>query len=251
MLLPQMWLRKRKLETLLKDYPLYDPPHKVEERVLPKEQAQQNFEYFMDVREQRAVYFTKSLKNQFDIEIAATPRGVEALDLWMFQYGGLLLPNEMVEVSYFTYDPPWRGTAVGCNALFDTGIVFGEFLIANCPKLRWEMDPISALRPNAARVLKRELGSGFQRPELTGFQNPHWRACPLHELWTFAHQLAAITTISGLWNYRSAVGDRNTENLRHCLALIFTTKIREYQAGDPTKLYGSTGNPADTEKDDD
>ena len=39
MLLPHMWLRKFYLRRALRDYPLYDPPHKVEEYLLSREQA--------------------------------------------------------------------------------------------------------------------------------------------------------------------------------------------------------------------
>ena len=31
-----VWLRKRRLERALREYPLYDPPHKVEERLLSR-----------------------------------------------------------------------------------------------------------------------------------------------------------------------------------------------------------------------
>ncbi|MGD9544516.1 MAG: hypothetical protein AB7F41_04615 [Methylocystis sp.] len=250
MLLPLMWLRKKKLDRLLKDYPLYDPPHKVEERLLPKAKAQENFEYFMRVRKERVAFFSRWLKDEFGVAIGPTQRGVEALNRWMFQYVGLLLPNRTVEYSYFSYDPPWRGDGAGCNVLFDVGIAFGEFLIANCPNLRWDMDPISALRPNEARIRKREFGLSFWRPMLTGFENPHWGVNPLHMMWTQAHLLGEITTCSGRWNFRNVVGGRDTRDLRNSLAEFFETKIREYEAGDPATLYGSAGIPADLEDDD-
>jgi hypothetical protein len=98
------------------------------------------------------------------------------------------------------------------------------------------MDPISAVRPNEARALKRDFGSSFWRPQLTGFENPNWGVDPLHEFWMLARKLAEIKTFSGMWNYRNSVGVRNTEHLRHWLEQTFTTKIREYEAGDPTTL---------------
>ena len=114
MLLPWMWLRKRKLEPLLKNYPLYDAPHKKEERGLPKAQAQENFDYFMRVREERAAYFAKWLKKNFGVTIEADERGVAALNWWVYKYGSLLLPSRKEQMGYFTYDPPWTG---GCSGV--------------------------------------------------------------------------------------------------------------------------------------
>jgi hypothetical protein len=250
MLLPLMWLRKKKLDRLLKDYPLYDPPHKVEERLLPKEKAQENFDYFMRVRKERVAFFSRWLKDEFGVAIGPTQRGVEALNRWMFRYGGLLLPNRTVEKSYFTYDPPWRGEGAGCNVVFDVGIAFGEFLIANCPNLRWDMDPISALRPNEARILKREFGSSFWRPELTGFENPHWGVNPLHDTYLYATQLEDVVTFAGMKKLHACYTPGSWDILYTSLVTNFSRKIEEYEAGDPATLYGSAGIPAHLEDDD-
>ena len=58
MLLPQAWMRKRSLERALRGYPLYDPPHKVEERLLAGEGRWRKLNYFMRVREQRLAAFS-------------------------------------------------------------------------------------------------------------------------------------------------------------------------------------------------
>lgn len=42
--LPQAYLRRLWLRRALRDYPLYDPPHKVEERLLSKAKAKENFD---------------------------------------------------------------------------------------------------------------------------------------------------------------------------------------------------------------
>jgi hypothetical protein len=47
---PQVKLRRFRLERALREYPLYDPPHKVEERLLASEKAAENFDYFMRMR---------------------------------------------------------------------------------------------------------------------------------------------------------------------------------------------------------
>ena len=91
MLLPQMWGTKLWLQWALKDYPIYDPPHKVEERVLSKEQALENFDYFMRVRQQRVESFRWWLRRYFWTVTQADENGVRALDRWAVSYAGLLL----------------------------------------------------------------------------------------------------------------------------------------------------------------
>ncbi len=113
------------------------------------------------------------------------------------------------------------------------------------------MDPISALRPNEARLLKREFGSSFWRPELTGFENPHWGVNPLHDMWTYAIQLEDITTFAGMKKLHACYTPGSWDNLYYSLVKTFSRIIEEYKAGDPTVLYGSTGIPTDLEGDDD
>jgi hypothetical protein len=48
--------RKRELQRALGEYPLYNPPHKVELRLLTKERAAESFDYFMAVRLVRVAY---------------------------------------------------------------------------------------------------------------------------------------------------------------------------------------------------
>lgn len=193
MLLPQAWLRQRYLRRALRGYPLYDPPHKVEERLLSREKAIENFDYFMQVRQQRAAFFQSWLRRHF--RVAATPDegGVRALSRWGNRYAGLLLYHEGLGVkpreSYFTYAPPWTRAFVGCNVLIDMGIAYGEIILASCPKLHWDVDPISAVFPRMARVLKRESGMGFQRPKLAGFDDPGGDWDALRAVRDFAWQM--------------------------------------------------------------
>jgi hypothetical protein len=196
-LLPHMWLRKQWLRRALQNYPLYDPPHKVEERLLSRAQADENFDYFMRVRLQRMADFRAWLRRYFRVTLTPDTRGVKTLSRWGNKYAGLLLqtkPTGGPTDAYFTYQPSWTGANAGCNVVFDMGITLGEFVIANCPKFYWDVDPVSALFPRTARMLKRESGMGFQRPELTGSDNPasHWAA--LHYVHSFAHHMMWLTT---------------------------------------------------------
>jgi hypothetical protein len=239
MLLPHFWLRRWWLRRALRDYPLYDPPHKVEEYLLSREQAVENFDYFMCVRQQRAAYFQRWLYRYFRVAIAPDENGVRKLNRWGNCYAGFLLvsgPTGNPTDSYFTYEPPWTAENAGHNVLFDMGITLGEFMVANCPKLRWEVDPTSAVLPLTGAMLKKSPGMSFQRPELTGFDDPIVKAHPLHRVWGFAHQmmLYSITT-NGAKRYarqHSFVRD----NIRWQLLNIFRRVMKTYHSPDVDAL---------------
>lgn len=157
MLLPHMQLRKLWLRWAGRRYPLYDPPHKIEERLLSRDKATENFDYFMRVRKERRTYFEGWLRRNFGVALTPDMKGVAKLTCWLNRYGGLLLvvgPDGNPTDTYFTYNPPWVGPNAGYNILFDAGIAFGEIMIANCPKLRWDVDPISAVLPGTAKQHK-------------------------------------------------------------------------------------------------
>jgi len=237
MLLPQMWLRKRKLESLLKDYPLYDPPHKVEERLLPKEQAQENFDYFMRVRKERSAYFVKWLRDEFDATISPDSKGVDALGKWLIKFGGLLFPSDEVYNSYFSYDPPWTGEGAGCNVVFDAGIAFGEIIIANCPMLRWEMGPVSkGLSAKDIKIAKSEFGLEFQRPEITGFDDPWAGAAPLTAVHQIAHQIRKATTFEERNKYFGKFG-LSVKKLECRLSISFENILDGYINGSLLDRY--------------
>jgi hypothetical protein len=239
MLLPQVWLRKLWLQRALRDYPLYDPPHKVEERLLAREQALENFDYFMHVRHQRVAYFRDWLRSYFGVTITPDAKGIKALNRWGNKYAGLLLyerkPSEPTH-SYFTYDPPWTGKNAGCNALFDMGVTMGEFIIANCPKLYWAVDPTQELLPRTTRKLKREPGSSFQKPKLAGSDNPTWTAVPLHDAEMFAWQMQRnMTTFEGMQRFcRRHKADRAL--VRESFLSKFESTLKYYPAFDPNML---------------
>ena len=227
MLLPQMWLRKRWLERALRDYPLYDPPHKIEERLLPKEKAAENFDYFMRVRQQRLAYLQSWLRRHFDVTVTLDEQGMRALNRWGNKYAGFFIvqkPAVNRTGSYFNYVPPWTGDNAGYNVLFDMGIALGEAIITNCPKLHWDVDPISAILPREASRLKRIPGMSFQRPMLTGYDNPVVGKIPLHDVYIFADQMMRyMMTLRG----RNSLAAMHRDNRR----LIRRTVLEGLQSG--------------------
>lgn len=239
MLLPQMWLRRRWLRRALRDYPLYDPPHKVEERLLSKEKAAENFDYFMRVRQQRLAYLQNWLRQHFGVTLTPDRAGVRALNRWGNKYAGLLLiagPDGHPDDSYFTYDPPWTGENAGCNVLFDMGIALGEFIIVNCPKLHWALDPRSAVLPRKTELRKHSPGMSYQKPELTGSDNPVSSFSPLHQVFTFAHEMMLCTiTIEDRMKFHS-LPKMHKANLINYLNNIFHNIIKNYPEFDPNGL---------------
>jgi hypothetical protein len=165
MLLPQVRVRKFWLARAMIGYSLYDPPHKVEESLLSKEKARENFDYFMRVRQQRLSFFRNWLLRYFRVRITLDESGMRALNRWCNKYAGLLLSGDQPGrriYPYFTYDPQWSGGNVGYNLLFDVGIAFGEIIIGMCPKLHWELEPTASLLPRTAKMLKGSPGMSFQ-----------------------------------------------------------------------------------------
>jgi hypothetical protein len=107
------------------------------------------------------------------------------------------------------------------------GITLGEYLIANCPKLYWDIDPTSPVLPRTAKMRKGESGSSFQRPEVTGSDNPAWGWPPFHYVHSFAHQMMYLTTHPRACRYyRQNKADRRLT--RDALLNKFTRAVSDY-----------------------
>lgn len=238
------------VERALYDYPLYDPPHKIEERRLPKEKAAENFDYFMRVRMQRVAQFRNWLQQHFAVTVTLDEEGVRALGRWGNDYAGWLLvrgaeghpqSSDTHYQTYYAYDPPWMGENAGMNVVFDMGITLGEAIIANCPKLHWDFDPISAILPSTARMLKRTPGLGFQRPMLTGFDNPAYQSIPLEDAFYFAlHMMQLMTTVEGIEKFHDQPRGFRRLDLEQ-LVRIFKDTLQNYPEGDPYEMRVQMG----------
>ena len=81
---------------------------------------------------------------------------MRGLNRWGNKYAGFLLVlgrNGHPRDSYFTYNPPWTGEYTGYNVIFDMGMMLGEAVLASCPKLRWDVDPVPEMLPRTANML--------------------------------------------------------------------------------------------------
>jgi hypothetical protein len=150
------------------------------------------------------------LREQFGVQVSLDEKGMRALGRWGNKYAGLLLAkggDGHPANSYFTYDPSWTGENAGCNVLFDMGITFGEAILAKCPKLRWALDPISAILPKKGKLLKETSGMSFQRPLVHGFENPAYRVVPLQKVYEFAFDMMDyMTSVEGIRRFRQLPG---------------------------------------------
>lgn len=238
MMLPHMRLRQAWLRRAVRDYPLYDPPHRVEERLLSREQAIENLDYFMGVRHRRLADFQAWLRRHFGVTLTPDRDGIKALNRWGNKYAGLLMYHDPAETRpgpYFTFDPRWTDDYAGYNGVFDMGIALGEIIIIHCPRLFWAVDPTWQILPRRSKVLKKSPGMSFQRPELTGCDNPAWSGSTLHDSFFFARQMEGLTTHPRACRYyRIHKGDRR--RIRDQFLSGFDATLRDYPKGDPWKL---------------
>lgn len=244
MFLFPLGLRKSRLERALREYPLYDPPHRVEERLLSKEKAAENFDYFMRVRLDRVTHFRDWLREEFRFKISLDEKGMRALCLWASRYAGFLLAKDADGYptnSYFTYDPPWAGENIGCNVVFDFGIVVGQAILANCPKLRWDFDPISAILPQTVKILKETSGMSFWRPIISGFENPAYRVPVLHKAYEFSFSMTSHTTsVAGMKQFRR-LHRFDQRLIFEAPVNLYLETLKNYPKGDPAGLLREMG----------
>ncbi|NEU12785.1 hypothetical protein G3T14_11645 [Methylobacterium sp. BTF04] len=232
---PGMWLRRRRLLRALRDYPVYDPPHKKEERLLSREQAVENFDYFMRIRHQRLAFFQAWLQQNFRVTINSTERGVRKINRWGNDYAGLLLyhPEDLNAPgnAYFFYKHAWIEDFAGCNVVFDMGIALGEFIIANCPNLYWTFDPLSEKFPKSSRLLKNLPGMSFWRAEISGYDSLTCTASPLHDIYTYAQEIYIYTnSLAGKSKFQDLILKKSATNR---IIYLFIQAIESYPSGYP------------------
>jgi len=190
---PHYKRRQSRLRQALLNYPLYDPPHKGEERVLPVEQALENFRYFMDVRKERGAYFMQWLRDEFGVDASLEPAGTDATLDWARDYVPVIMPfdnRDRDPAVYYGRAEPWIGDYAGANAFVDLGAMLGEAIILRRPHLRWQMEwsmsdypgieqtadaktmTIFRCYEQEMREIKEERWSGYRRPIIASASDP-------------------------------------------------------------------------------
>lgn len=135
---------RRKVWKELPSYPVYSPPFHDAEQVLAQRELKANYEYFLAQKKLRRECLAKYLA-LFSIVLRLDRDGIAELDRWMFRYGGHLLPSNRRLNAEFTipaltdHEPAWIGPFHGLNVVNDIGIFVGDYIIARCPGVYWDM----------------------------------------------------------------------------------------------------------------
>jgi hypothetical protein len=157
--------------------------------------------------------------------------GVAALCDWSGHYGDLLFETRDDLDSYSHYTKPWLGDCIGSNVVFDMATFIGEALISQCPKLFWDINPfVLPYDAKLVSILKKDKGSGFQRPTITGFRNPLMNLDPFSEMRNYISSLLLWRTVPNLIEERKTISKKrwNEDKLRLELR-SFDAKIVEYK----------------------
>jgi len=89
-------------------------------------------------------------------------------------------------------------------------------------------------------MLKRTPGLGFQRPILTGFDNPAYESIPLEVAFYFALDMMKLTTVEGIEKFESQPRGFRRLNLEQ-LVRVFKDTLQNYPEGDPYKMRKEMG----------
>jgi hypothetical protein len=205
---PIDWLKQRRVKEAVRNYPIYSPPNKQEERTLPDSAVAENFEYFLRTRHQRTTFLRDWLREHFRVSTFPEEPDAAPILVWLSRYGEQLLNATPWNSSFYTYDPPWTDEFAGYNVLFDVGTVIGESVVRQSVNVEWATDwATSRYRDEELQSLKgedleslrglerywkhelRKQASGIRRPILLHRFNPLWTFWPHLEVRSFCEFL--------------------------------------------------------------
>lgn len=135
----------------LSGYPIYTPPHMANVRDLTKEQALENFEYFLEHQTVRLDALAMFL-SKYGATLGVDEAGLISVSSWFFEQGGLLLayvPYAKAHGTFLCLDRRWDGDLTPFNAVFDLGIFVAACLMHRNPKLEWHLAHGGALGERA------------------------------------------------------------------------------------------------------
>ena len=172
MIRPRYWIKHLTARRAVRGYPLYDVPHKRAERTMTESEAQENFDYFMNVRLARLAHFVNWMDEHFSIRPTIDGDGLTAVSNWADEFGGGLIRRNDALNTWATYEPIWNDSDAGFNVMIDIGIFQGEYLIARRPRLGWEIYRGREIEPATFESI------AFLKPCLGGFSR-FWNGFPL------------------------------------------------------------------------
>jgi hypothetical protein len=159
------WLRRdpkhliehrRRMLSLLDDYPLFEPPYRQGPNVSGQSAGQsfddyersfrefvargeENLSYLLAHRRERLAALRAFLA-KFDVEVDTDDAGLSAVSAWCPGNCGALVANMRNHATRQAFFQllPWTGELRGLNVVFDLGVFLGECVTARNPKLYWK-----------------------------------------------------------------------------------------------------------------
>ena len=135
-------LDRRTVWDTLPDYPVYSPPFgygKGWKTIPPRNQIEQNYEYFLQRKADRFKHLAAYLA-PFSVELRLEPPALPALGRWLYRYGGHLVPDGGDVISALArYEPAWVGEYHGLNIVNDVAIFAGDYIVSKNKGARWDV----------------------------------------------------------------------------------------------------------------
>lgn len=135
-----------KLFRLLDGYPEYVPPHrgKIDSDIhWTREQAEENFAFFLSEKGKRIEYLRDYVKN-FGLDLRFTDAGLKDLSLWFHRYNGHFY-YEIKEAKYdyiypwHIFNPEWRNALRILNLMNDICAYIGDHIVYFNPESEWKL----------------------------------------------------------------------------------------------------------------
>ena len=159
--------KKSRLEQALKNYPFYDRPHKYRQKSFV--QAQENFDYFMNVRAERLAYFQAWMRHLFNIDASLDASGASAISKWVDYNGELILLNSDEDEIFFPfYSKAWTPENPGYSVIFDLGIYIGEMIVAKRLPSKWALMQETPDQPYITKSNAKLVPTVFIQPDEDG-----------------------------------------------------------------------------------
>lgn len=157
---------RRKVWKEIHSCPVYSPPFHDAENVLAKHEIKANHDYFLAQKADRVKYLTRYLVS-FSLVLRLERDSIQALDDWLYRYGGHLLPRELeprqgsVITAMHDHEPQWFGPFRGLNLVNDIAIFVGDYLISKDSAVSWDINYGNGRPRDYERI-------GFGHPCLVG-----------------------------------------------------------------------------------
>lgn len=171
----------------LLDYPVYEPPFREPQPYFSREQAESNYEYFLEVKEKRVAYLTDYLAAR-KVSLSKTTQGLTALDNWLYRFGFHLVPTRSdhrakTVYALSVYEPKWNKVYHGLNIVNDIAIFVGDCIISKNSNAKWGI-----WYGNRSKY-DHEM-QGFRQPCLFGINHPvpNSHRCLLHWISEYCFQ---------------------------------------------------------------